>query len=91
MVKGEKLAVNHGDAEGSKFFCIHCFQSDLKVSRPKQIACQSVSPLWKGQSYKVKDVTLATTIRQQTRQSVNHKSMSQDSYLYQSCSDKGVR
>ena len=47
MVKGEKLgAVNHRDAEGSKFFCIHLLpKTDLKISRPKHIVCQSVSPL----------------------------------------------
>ena len=30
MVKGEKLgAVNHGDAEGSKFFCIHLLPNPI--------------------------------------------------------------
>ena len=37
MVKGEKLgAVNHGDAEGSEFFCIHLQSSHIDSPRVVQ-------------------------------------------------------
>ena len=57
MVKGEKLGtVNHGDAEGSKFLYPFASKFNLKVGHPKQIVCQSVSPLVQWSVLQIKDV-----------------------------------
>ena len=96
MVKGEKLgAVNHGDAEGSKFFCIHLLPNPIwkSVAQHRLYVNQSVH-WWMASLINLKtcgEDKLATNTRQQTRKSVSQKLTSQDSCFYQSCSDKGVR